>query len=81
MFDPLAILRRNRLQGAAMEEKVAYDNAAPSGGQIARIVPQTLTEIIDEQIRIHESRIKDLKEAKAAISPEVEKALNALAKL
>jgi len=43
--------------------------------------PQTLTERLDEQIAYHELKIKNLKEAKAAITPEIEKALNALAKL
>ena len=43
--------------------------------------PQTLTEMIDGQISYFEKKIADLKEAKAAISPEVEKAINALAKI
>lgn len=43
--------------------------------------PQTISELIDAQIGFHEKKISDLKEAKAAVSPEVERALNALAKL
>lgn len=43
--------------------------------------PQTLTEMLDNQIAYYEKKIADLKEAKSAISPDVEKALNALAKL
>lgn len=43
--------------------------------------PQTLTEMLDSQIAFYEKKISDLQDAKAAISPEVERALNALAKL
>jgi hypothetical protein len=43
--------------------------------------PQTISEMLDEQIKFHEAKIVTLKEAKAAISPDVERALNALAKL
>jgi hypothetical protein len=58
----------------------------PVGAEIApakdaQYRPQTLTEKLDEQIAYHELKIKNLKEAKAAVTPEIEKALNALAKL
>jgi hypothetical protein len=43
--------------------------------------PLTISEIIDGQIKYHESKIADLKAAKDAVSPDVEKALNALARL
>jgi len=43
--------------------------------------PQTITELINAQITYHQNKIDDLKSAKEAISPEVEKALNALAKI
>lgn len=45
------------------------------------LMPQTITEMLDRQIKFYEGKIADLKEAKEAISPEVERALNALAKL
>lgn len=43
--------------------------------------PQTITEMLDSQILYYQSKIDDLKAAKEAISPDVERALNALAKL
>ncbi len=54
------------------------------GGTILKTAsqkPLTVSELLDGQIAYHESKIADLKEAKAAISPDVEKALNALAKI
>ena len=65
-----------RNQGAGMPVGEDY------GKSIAvRSRQMTLTEMIDEQIEIHKNRIRDLEEAKAAVTPEIEKALNALAKL
>jgi len=50
----------------------------PLGGTFR---PQTVTELLDAQIDYHKNKIRDLEEAKAAITPEFEKALNALAKI
>jgi len=65
-------------------EKTAMDVPAqgaelrPLGGTFR---PQTVTELLDAQIDYHKNKIRDLEEAKAAITPEFEKALNALAKI
>lgn len=67
---------RNNLGGQEMTEK-AYTKSALVGESR----PQTLTEMLDSQISFYEKKISDLKEAKNAISPDVERALNALAKL
>lgn len=65
-------------------EKQAYDTAeAPTGAGMlgGTVMPQTVSQLLDAQIKYHESKIADLKAAKEAISPDVERALNALAKL
>ena len=62
-------------------EAIGEDGPTQGRALNASFRPQTISEIIDSQISYHESKIADLKAAKAAISPEVEKALNALAKL
>jgi hypothetical protein len=74
-MDILHALRRGG--GAQMETDSPYNAKMIEGSSR----PQTLTEMLDSQIAFHEKKIADLKEAKAAVSPDVEKALNALAKL
>jgi hypothetical protein len=56
-----------------MQEKSAY------AGQLAK--PRTLREQLQDQIAFHKRKVADLEEACEALSPDVEKALNALAKL
>lgn len=57
-----------------------YDS--PSTAKMAsQMVPMTVTQLLDAQIKYHEGKIADLKSAKENVSPEVERALNALAKL
>jgi hypothetical protein len=60
-----------------------YDNQASMAPIEKEANPRTrtLTQQLDDQIRFHETKILLLKEAKAALSPEVERALNALQKL
>lgn len=65
-----------------LRNKGEYDGPTAEAKSIATTSrPQTITEIIDSQIQYHEAKIADLKAAKNAISPDVERALNALAKL
>lgn len=45
------------------------------------ITPRTLREQLNDQIAYHEAKIADLREAADALTPDVEKALNALQKL
>lgn len=59
----------------------AIEGADSPSTTSAQFRPQTISEMLDGQISFHEKKIADLKEAKAAISPDVERALNALAKL
>lgn len=66
--------------GGGLEKGVAYDSEGPSTNRTSAI-PLTVSELLDSQIKWHEAKIKTLREAKAAISPDVERALNALAKL
>lgn len=57
------------------------DSPKQAGTLAGAYRPQTISEMLDAQILFYESKIADLKAAKGAISPEVEKALNALAKI
>lgn len=75
LVDLIRSLRQNQA-----EQGMAYDSSAKSA-LAGEFRPQTLTEMLDGQIAFHEKKIADLKEAKDAVSPEVERALNALAKL
>lgn len=43
--------------------------------------PRTLTEQLNDKIAYHEFEVTKLKEALAALTPDVERALNALSKL
>ncbi len=74
-MDILHALRRGGNQ------EVEYDGPTQAKTLAGSYRPQTLTEMLDTQIAFHEKKIADLREAKAAISPDVERALNALAKL
>lgn len=75
-MDILNSLRRNQL------DRPYDENCAKQAGSMEGTSrPQTITELIDAQIGYHQTKINDLKAAKEAISPEVEKALNALAKI
>ena len=47
----------------------------------AMVKPRTLREQLQDQISHHEAKIADLREAVDSLSPDVEKALNALGKL
>lgn len=69
----------NSLRRGGLEKH--YDASEGPSNLAVNITPLTVTELLDSQIKYHEDKIKGLKEAKAAISPEVERALNALAKL
>jgi hypothetical protein len=71
------MLRRASRSGDATLDAPSSENAS---GQIM-LKPRTLTEVLNDQIAFHKAKIADLEEAKAAISPEVERALNAIAKL
>ena len=74
-MDILNALRRGGDSGAE------YDGPMQAKTLVGSSRPQTLTEVLDTQIAFYEKKIADLKEAKAAVSPDVERALNALAKL
>jgi hypothetical protein len=77
-MDIFSQLRRgNLISGGYQGEDCAVEKSTMPG----QFRPQTITELIDAQIGFHEAKIADLKAAKEAISPEVEKALNALAKI
>lgn len=68
----------NSLRHGNLASEESYDSPKAILGASR---PQTVSELLDGQIAFHTKKIADLKEAKAAISPEVERALNALAKL
>lgn len=62
----------NRIGGEMVEKNVF-------AGQLAK--PRTLREQLQDQIAFHRSKIADLEEACESLTPDVEKALNALQKL
>lgn len=62
-------------------QRDAFSSEALGQLQTKVAPPRTLREQIQDQIRYHESKIVDLEAAVEALSPEVEKALNALGKL
>ena len=65
----------NKYAGAECEPP----STARQVGQLAR--PRTLREQLQDQIAHHKAKIADLEEACGALTPDVEKALNALQKL
>ena len=65
----------NKYAGAECESP----STARQVGQLAR--PRTLREQLQDQIAHHKAKIADLEEACEALTPDVEKALNALQKL
>jgi len=54
---------------------------AKATGGIGSYKPRSLREQIQDQIAYHGGKIEDLIAAKAALTPDVEKALDALPKL
>lgn len=64
---------------AGAECEKAYDGPPNTRGQL--IKPRTLREQLQDRIASYESQIADLREAIDALSPDVEKALNALQKI
>ena len=72
------VLRSLRNASTGAESPSNYDNAKTISGTSRSL---TITEMLDSQIEFHKKKITDLEDAKAAISPDVERALNALAKI
>lgn len=62
----------------AYEQKMAMDRMA-NANQPAR--PRTIREQLEDQIAHHKAKIADLEAACEALTPDVEKALDALQKL
>lgn len=59
----------------------AGQNRAIEGQQALSGTPRTLREHLTDQIAYHRGKIADLEAACAALTPDVEKALDALQKL
>ncbi len=74
-MDILNLLRKQHTLGGEQEQMERI-----SGGPV-QYKPRTLRETIDDQISHHKSKITDLEEAKKSLTPDVERALNALAKI
>ncbi len=69
------------LGGAYAEKEQYLTNQTNAVAMVGMSKPRTLRDQIQDRIAGHEAQIVSLKEALDALTPDVERALNALAKI